>query len=81
MQDEENKGVGKVYKVRWEIDIIAFTPEEAALIASYIMKDEENWVRVFKVRKLSKETFIEIDLDQKGIPPITREDIHPSDDG
>jgi hypothetical protein len=40
----------KIYRVTWEIDIDADSPEKAALYALHIQRDPESIATVFKVR-------------------------------
>jgi len=43
------------YLVRWEIDIDADNPEEAAEEALKIQRDTESWALVFDVKNQTKE--------------------------
>ena len=43
------------YVVRWEIDIVASSPEEAATQAMAIMQDRGSWARFFEVRETRDE--------------------------
>ncbi|MCA1785973.1 MAG: hypothetical protein LC657_08335 [Desulfobacteraceae bacterium] len=51
------------FKVRWEIDLAADTPEEAAQKALEIMRDPESIATFFTVENSSTGKEIEVDLD------------------
>jgi hypothetical protein len=62
------------YRVRWEIDILATSPREAAIEAQKIQRDPKSIATVFDVSKLEKDstemslilTSKQIDLLPKG---------------
>ena len=54
------------YKVRWEIDIDAETPEEAAMQAFAIQRDQESLATVFEVDdKKGNTVTIDIGVSEK----------------
>lgn len=53
----------ETYKVRWEIDIEANTPEQAAVLALAIQRDPSSIATVFDVKD-SRGVSIEIDTLQ-----------------
>lgn len=57
--------MNKEWRVMWVIDILAETPEDAALKAYAIQQDEESIATVFNVREKAKpngQTFV-IDVE------------------
>jgi hypothetical protein len=68
------------YRVRWEIDLIAATPDEAAEIAQRIMQDRESLATVFEVQDTTDATgpqpWVVIDRlwPEPGAVPHTRPD-------
>ncbi len=55
----------RTYKVMWEIDISADSPEEAARRAREIQLDPESWATVFVVRGGYVRGRVEIDLSKE----------------
>mgnify|MGYP000916757424 FL=1 len=54
--------VEKEYRVRWEIDILASSPQEAAQIALTIQRDPESCALVFEVLQDGLQTPVAVDL-------------------
>lgn len=58
--------VEKEYRVRWEIDILASSPQEAAQIALTIQRDPESCALVFEVLQDGLQTPVAVDLYNAG---------------
>jgi hypothetical protein len=55
----------RTYKVMWEIDISADSPEEAAKRAREIQLDPESWATVFDVGCWHPRKRVQVDLSKE----------------